>query len=125
LYVLGVKDLKDDNIKKLKNASRNFVTHVYNQSKGVDDNGNPKYPAREHLEALIKIINYYQEGSRVESRARYMGNTMYSHVAPSYLSDKLDVIKRFVDANDHNGLRNYLEDKFLNNPFFVNDDYLA
>ena len=61
----------------------------------------------------------------MESRARYQGNTMYSHVAPSYLGDRLETIQDFVEKDDKNGLRQFLTEEYLQSPFFVDDMYLA
>lgn len=98
---------------------------LYNSNKGYEPNGNPKQPVREHSEKILDIINKHQEGKRLESRARYMGNTMYSFVNPSYLGDRLEEIESYVENNDHDALFKYLKDEYLLSPFFVDDEYLA
>ena len=85
----------------------------------------PVRPVREHSEKILDIINDHQEGRRVESRARYMDNTMYSFVNPSYLGDRLEEIGSFVNENDHDGLLNYLKNEYLQSSFFVDDEYIA
>ena len=88
-------------------------------------NGKQVKPVQEHSEKLLDIINTHQDGKRVENRARYQGNTMYSYVNPSYLGDRLEEIESYVNENNHEGLLNYLKEEYLFDPYFVDNDYLA
>ena len=112
---------KKEVVDTLNSNYRNFKT-LYNIKKGT---GEKTKPIREHSEKLLDIINNHQEGKRVESRARYMDNTMYSNVNPSYLGDRLEAIENFVNENDHAGLLKFLSEEYLQSPFFVDDEYLA
>lgn len=99
---------------------------LYNIGKGQpQSNGKRPQPIREHSEKLLDIIMKHQEGKRIEGRARYMDNTMYSNVNPSYLGDRLEAIESLVNDNDHAGLLNLLQKEYLQSPFFVDDEYLA
>lgn len=79
---------------------------------------------KEHTRKLLDIINNKGQGLSVESRARYMGNTMYSHVAPSYLGDKLNLIKRYVEEENKTGLLQFLKEEYLQSPLFVDNDFI-
>ncbi len=119
LYAAGVQTLGDTNVRKLQEKHMKFRS-LYSTSKG--ENGQP---VKEHSEKLLDIISKHQEGYRVESRARYQGNTMYSFVAPSYLGDRLETIQNFVEADNKEGLLQFLKEEYLNSPFFVDDEYLS
>ena len=115
------EEKKKEAVDTLNNNYRNFKT-LYNIKKGTDKGTKP---VREHSEKLLDIINNHQEGKRVESRARYMDNTMHSNVNPNYLGDRLEAIESFVNDNDHAGLLALLSEEYLQSPFFVDDEYLA
>ena len=121
LYAAGVKSLGAKNIENLQAKHMKF-RGLYNK---VTDSESKNTPVREHSEKLLDIINKHQEGYRVESRARYQGNTMYSFVSPSYLGDRLETIQNYVEANDKPGLQKFLTEEYLQSPFFVDDEYLA
>lgn len=118
LSVAGKKSLGATQIQELKNQ------HILFKSLYKKSNGHGK-PVEEHINKLLTIISGYQEGKRIESRARYQGNTMYSYVAPSYLGDKLETIQGYVDDNNHAGLLSFLKEEYLCSPFFVDNEYLA
>ena len=121
LYAAGVKTLGDKNVQSLQAKHMKF-RNLYNK---VTDADTKNTPVKEHSEKLLDVINKHQEGYRVESRARYQGNTMYSFVSPSYLGDRLETIQNFVEANDKAGLQRFLTEEYLQSPFFVDDEYLA
>lgn len=112
------EDTKQANLEKLNRKHITFRS-LYRRPY---DNGNP---VQDHSEKLLDIINRHQEGYRIESRVRYQGNTMYTFVSPSYLGDRLEDIKNYVDANDKTGLQDFLKEEYLQSPFFVDDEYLA
>ena len=86
---------------------------------------NDGYPVADCIEKLLNIINKHQEGYRVESRVRYMDNTLYSFVSPSYLGDRLEAIEAYVNNNDKAGLKSFLEKEYLRSPYFVDDECLV
>jgi len=96
---------------------------VYSAQK-KDANGETFYPVKKHISEILDIINKHQEGQRLESRARYQGNTMYSFVAPSYLGDRLEAIQSYVEKDDKEGLLKFIKSEYLESPFFVDDDYI-
>lgn len=106
----------DDTHMKFRGLYRSTVT---------TSDGRKIVPVEEHIGKLLDIIGRHQEGYRVESRVRYNGNTMYSFVAPSYLGDRLEALKSYVDNDDKQGLMTMLKDEFLNSPYFVDDEYIA
>jgi len=110
----------EDKAKALEYLNNHRVSYrtIYNRDKGKGT------AVKDHTEKLLNIISKYQEGFRVESRARYMDNTMYSHVAPSYLGDRLETIQRYVDTDNKQGLLQFLTEEYLQDPFFVSDDYI-
>ena len=78
---------------------------------------------REKINKMLTIITKNREGLRLESRVRHKdknGNnvTLFSHVIPSYLGDKIDKITSFVSNNDIQGLRRMIENDFLGSSFF-------
>ena len=121
LYAAGVKSLGTKNVENLQTKHMKF-RGLYNK---VTDPETRTTPVKEHSEKLLDVINKHQEGYRVESRARYQGNTMYSFVSPSYLGDRLETIQQFVETNDKPGLQKFLIEEYLQSPFFVDDEYLA
>ena len=123
LYAAGKKSLSKENIKELTERHKKFRS-LYRKEM-ISGNGEKNQPVRKHSEKLLDVINKHQEGFRVESRARYQDNTMYSFVSPSYLGDRLETIQNFVEANDKAGLQKFLTEEYLQSPFFVDDEYLA
>lgn len=109
---------KNEALKKLQNKHVKFRSLYQRPS----DNGKP---IKEHSEKLLDIISKHQEGYRVESRVRYQGNTMYSFVSPSFLGDRLETIQSYVETDYKVGLLQFLRNKYLNSPFFVDNEYLA
>ena len=105
LYAAGVKSLGTKNVETLQAKHMKF-RGLYNK---VTDPETRITPVKEHSEKLLDVINKHQEGYRVESRARYQGNTMYSFVSPSYLGDRLETIQNYVEANDKAGLQRFSE----------------
>lgn len=77
---------------------------------------------QEHTEKLLNIVTKFQEGQRLESRARFGDKTVFSYVAPSYLGDKLEAIKAYAQSNDKEGLRRYILAEYCNNSFFAERD---
>ena len=118
LYAAGVKTLGEKNVQSLQDKHIKFKS-LYNKK---TESGQP---VKEHSEELLKVLTRHQEGYRVESRARYQSNTMYSFVSPSYLGDRLETIQNYVEANDKPGLQKFLTEEYLQSPFFVDDEYLA
>lgn len=110
---------KKEAVDTLNNNYRNFK-QLYNITKEAGS-----VPIKEHSEKLLDIIMEHQEGKRLESRARYMDNTMYSNVNPSYLGDRLEAIESLVKENDHEGLLKLISEEYLQSPFFVDNEYLA
>lgn len=82
---------------------------------------------REKINKMLSIVTKNREGLRLESRVRHIdknGNniTLFSHVIPSYLGDKMDRIASFVSNNDRQGLRRMIENEFLDSSFFMDKD---
>lgn len=114
---------KEEAIDYFKKHSPISYKSLYSAKK-KNSKGEVFSPVEEHIGKILEIINKYQEGSRLESRVRYNGNTMYSFVAPSYLGDRLETIQSFVENNDKNGLKQFIKDEYLESPLFVDDEYL-
>ena len=125
LYAASVQTLSPAKIAELERRPKHERTFrfLYNVEKG--DDTNKTKPVKEHSEKLLDIISKHQEGYRVESRARYNGNTLYSFVLPSYLGDRLETIQSYVESDNKIGLLQFLRNEYLNSPFFVDDEYLA
>lgn len=120
----ATEEEKKEALVKLNNAYPNYK-RLYNQDKGYQANGELLQPVKEHTEKLLDIISKHQEGKRLEGRARYQDNTLFSFVKPSYLGDRLETIESFVNKDDHEGLLNFLKEEYLQSSFFVDDEYLA
>lgn len=78
---------------------------------------------REKVDKILTVVSKNREGLRLESRVRHKdrkgkGVTLFSYVLPSYLSDFMDSVERYVKARDTQGLRKMLEEKYLNSPYF-------
>ena len=72
---------------------------------------------------LLNILNNYERNNLL-SMAKYKQSdgktaTYSTFVTPSYMSDFIDLIHSYVEANDKRGLKRYLENYFLNNPVFA------
>ena len=115
---------KQNIVKELSNYFRNF-NRLYNAEVRKDSKENPATPVKEHITSLLNIISASQEGKKLESRARYQDNTIFSFVNPCYLGDRLEKIESYVNENDHEGLLNFIKDEYLQSPFFVDDEYIA
>lgn len=80
----------------------------------------------EKLNKVLTIVSKNNNELKLENRVRYKdkkgkGVTLYSNVLPSYLSDFMDNISGYVKARDTQGLRTYLEERFLNSKQFKDD----
>lgn len=82
-------------------------------------------PVKEHMVKMMAIVAKHQDGIKMENRARYMENTMYSSVNPCFLSDRLGTIERFVQENDKQGLKRFLQESYLNDPYFADVEYIV
>lgn len=89
---------------------------LYN-TKQKEEDKQPKL--REHTEKLLDIVSKIQEGARLESRCRHDGKTLFSYVAPNFMSDRLGAIRAYVKADDKDGLKEYLHKEYCENSFFV------
>ena len=90
------------------------------RAKQKSDDKMPKL--QEHTEKLLNIVTKFQEGQRLESRARFGEKTLFSNIAPSYLGDKLEAIKAYAQSNDKEGLKRYILAEYCNNSFFAERD---
>lgn len=90
------------------------------RAKQKSDDKMPKL--QEHTEKLLNIVTKFQEGQRLESRARFGEKTLFSNIAPSYLGDKLEAIKAYAQSNDKEGLKRYILAEYCNNSFFAEKD---
>lgn len=88
----------------------------YNEKHKPEDE---KAKIREHTEKLLDIVTKNQDGLRLENRARYMDKTMFSDVAPNFMSDRLDAIKAYVKSNNKKGLKEYLLSEYCDTPFMA------
>lgn len=81
---------------------------------------------KDRLRTLTSISSQYTEGSRMERACRYNGSrkrgtTYYSDVNPSYLGDEIDAIQEYVTAEDPEGLKKYIEGKYLGSSYFMDN----
>lgn len=78
---------------------------------------------REKIDKMLTLVTKNREGLRLESRVRHKdskgnGVTLFSNINPSYMGDKLELIKSYVEANDKKGLKKFLEDHYLCSSYF-------
>ena len=78
---------------------------------------------REKIDKMLTLVTKNREGLRLESRVRHKnskgkGVTLFSDIYPSYMGDKLELIKSYVEANDKDGLKKFLEDHYLCSSYF-------
>lgn len=81
------------------------------------------YTIQKGISDILKILDKRGRRLKFERRARYKDNkgktTSYdSFVNPSYMSDVFGKIANFVKYNDKEGLRKYIETKFLSSSYF-------
>ena len=79
---------------------------------------------REKIDKINTLITKNREGLKLDSRVRHKdrnGNSisLFSNVNPSYMGDKLEKIASYVKANDKVGLKAFLQNEYLNSPFFM------
>lgn len=80
-----------------------------NEKKGV---------LREKITKVLTIVAKSREGLKLENRSRYMDNTFFSNVIPSFMGDRFDRIESFVKASDKKGLQSMLETTYLDSSYF-------
>lgn len=78
---------------------------------------------KEKIDKMLTLVTKNREGLRLESRVRHKdskgnGITLFSDVNPSYMGDKLGLIKSYVEANDKKNLKKFLEDHYLSSSYF-------
>lgn len=78
---------------------------------------------KEKIDKMLTLVTKNREGLRLESRVRHKnskgkGVTLFSDVNPSYMGDKLGLIKSYVEANDKKNLKKFLEDHYLSSSYF-------
>jgi hypothetical protein len=78
---------------------------------------------KEKIDKMLTLVTKNREGLRLESRVRHKnskgnGITLFSDVNPSYMGDKLGLIKSYVEANDKRNLKKFLEDHYLSSSYF-------
>lgn len=83
-------------------------------------------PIRENITKIVNTVGELLGDVTHESRVRHKdskGNeiTRFSDVDPCYMGDEIERIQSFIKNNDKKGLKEYLEQKYLNNKFFLGD----
>lgn len=78
---------------------------------------------KEKIDKMLTLVTKNREGLRLEPRVRHKnskgkGITLFSDVNPSYMGDKLGLIKSYVEANDKRNLKKFLEDHYLSSSYF-------
>lgn len=78
---------------------------------------------KEKIDKMLTLVTKNREGLRLESRVRHKnskgkGVTLFSDINPSYMGDKLGLIKSYVEANDKKNLKKFLEDHYLSSSYF-------
>lgn len=78
---------------------------------------------KEKIDKMLTLVTKNREGLRLEPRVRRKnskgkGITLFSDVNPSYMGDKLGLIKSYVEANDKRNLKKFLEDHYLSSSYF-------
>lgn len=115
---LVIKDFSSFKSKDYSKMSEMSMVEFYN--KLHKDNS----PIKEHTEKLLNIVTKHQEGMRLEPRARYGDKTVFSHVAPNFMSDRFDRIESIVTSNIDESekkkkLRQYLISEYCDNSFMA------
>lgn len=80
----------------------------------------------ENINKILTVITKNKEGLRLEHRVRKKdrngrSTSMDSNVNPSYLGDFVAKIQSFVKANDKAGLQAWLQSKFLDSSYFMDN----
>lgn len=134
------KDLKEylDNLKQAlvygiegnltKEVSNKLTAGDYSISKRsykslLKAQNSSKGSLKEKIDKMLTLVTKNREGLRLESRVRHKnskgkGITLFSDVNPSYMGDKLGLIKSYVEANDKRNLKKFLEDHYLRSSYF-------
>lgn len=78
---------------------------------------------KEKIDKMLTLVTKNREGLRLEPRVRHKNSkgksiTLFSDVNPSYMGDKLGLIKSYVEANDKKNLKKFLEDHYLSSSYF-------
>lgn len=117
LIIYGIQgNLKNEEYKTLMEkgtlSKKLSMKALYNKSSKTGSEGNFAEKIRKMLNSLNNSGN-----PQLESRARYMDRKgksvdLFSDVAPSYLADRLENIKSYVQANDHDGLKAYIMEHY-------------
>lgn len=107
---------------KLKKFANLFKAKTEEQSK-KDKRGN----IQEKVQKLLDIVAKERESVRMESRVTHKDkkgktNTLYSYVNPCYMSDQFELINSYAKEGDRDGLRKYLETKYLDSAMFRRED---
>lgn len=87
------------------------------------NNNQEPTPLYDGIRKIHELISEFAKGISVENRVLFRKENgdyivMYSNVNPSYLGDFIDKIKSFVNLNDGNGLKKFLEQEYLECPIF-------
>lgn len=136
----STKDLREflDNLKELFTYGIDKAITAEEKEAWVSGKRNPKVVsyskiaardkgkdmrALEKIRKLNTLITKFREGLKVESRVPWRdsrGNSisLFSNINPCYMGDKFELIQGFVDQNNKEGLKNWLETNYLASPFF-------
>ena len=107
---------------KLQKFANLFKAQTENQKK-IDKRGN----IQEKIQKLLDVIAQERESIRLESRVTHKDrkgktNTLYSYVNPCYMSDQFELINSYAKEGDIEGLRRYLDSKYLDSAMFKRED---
>ena len=111
--------LTSSNLAKLEAGTLNTSTKY----SGLVSQKGSNTSMKEKLVKLMNTIADIRGISRAERMVRYKnrkdkGITLSSDTTPSYMGDRFNEIKSYVQSNDHAGLREWVEKNFLESSFF-------
>lgn len=90
----------------------------------TDSKNNKSYPFSEFCTRIFSTLEDYSEESLKNNGKIKQSDgktaTYSTFVTPSWMTDFIDTIKSYAEANDKQGLKTFLETVFLNNPVFAN-----
>lgn len=115
--------LENGNYGAIKIKSQKFKDLFKFKTQSAVNMGSKQGNIEEKINKMLDIVAQERESFRIESRVSRKDrngktNSMYSYVKPSYMGSLLERINAYAQEKNRDGLRQFLEGKFLDSSMF-------
>jgi hypothetical protein len=119
-YLTALKNLIEYGLNPVLSNS-NLLNSTYSSVLRNTDSKSLQF--REHIDKMNAILSRHREGLRIDSKVITIdskGNSisLFSNINPCYMGDKFELITGYIEKDDKENLKKFLEENYLNSSYF-------